>query len=365
VSADYCCVAAYFTQATVDQLGTIDSIPEVRSLVVPEGLYRSTRVSKSRKQEDSRGRPDGGSSPTASTSTRAYAPFPSGYPSSPSFHYHPMLSQQPYSVYEQLSQNDHYHHTRALSYSTPQYSIPPPLPPSQSCNHKYQPDQAHHPDHGQLDAFSRRTFLHGVVHLSSHTPSHVPPSNPSSSSLPSVTSTGSHSALKSDPHDISGHSSPVTQTFLERQFSLFPTQPESPSTHGLRHRSHPDPGSDDITSNPYSSPNHIQSDSRSLSTNSRIPAPLLGYIPGPRCSSARSSSGSPHPNSDSTESCSEGNGSGTTGPCRLGLAELAPLHSLQKAHPYRRLPFDESALRRCGLRTKSRTRSVRYPPFDR
>ncbi|EGO00315.1 hypothetical protein SERLA73DRAFT_52016, partial [Serpula lacrymans var. lacrymans S7.3] len=41
-------LTAYFTQATVDQLGTIDDIPGVADLIVPEGTFQSTRVSKSR-----------------------------------------------------------------------------------------------------------------------------------------------------------------------------------------------------------------------------------------------------------------------------------------------------------------------------
>ncbi|KAG1861557.1 Gti1/Pac2 family-domain-containing protein, partial [Suillus subalutaceus] len=41
-------LTAYFTQATVDELGTIDNIPGVADLVVPEGTFQSTRVGKTR-----------------------------------------------------------------------------------------------------------------------------------------------------------------------------------------------------------------------------------------------------------------------------------------------------------------------------
>ena len=40
--------AAYFTQATVDSLGTVDDIPVLKDLVVPEGLFKSSRRTKTR-----------------------------------------------------------------------------------------------------------------------------------------------------------------------------------------------------------------------------------------------------------------------------------------------------------------------------
>ncbi|KAJ7267653.1 hypothetical protein B0H12DRAFT_1010445, partial [Mycena haematopus] len=39
-------LTAYFTQSTVDQLGTVDDIPNVRHLIVPPGLFTSTRIGK-------------------------------------------------------------------------------------------------------------------------------------------------------------------------------------------------------------------------------------------------------------------------------------------------------------------------------
>ena len=41
-------LAAYFTQATVDGLGTVDDIPVLKDLVVPEGLFKSSRRTKTR-----------------------------------------------------------------------------------------------------------------------------------------------------------------------------------------------------------------------------------------------------------------------------------------------------------------------------
>ncbi|KAI0305390.1 hypothetical protein B0F90DRAFT_1563317, partial [Multifurca ochricompacta] len=41
-------LTAYFTQATVDSLGTVDDIPVLKDLVVPEGLFKSSRRTKMR-----------------------------------------------------------------------------------------------------------------------------------------------------------------------------------------------------------------------------------------------------------------------------------------------------------------------------
>ncbi|KAI9507485.1 hypothetical protein F5148DRAFT_111128 [Russula earlei] len=41
-------LTAYFTQATVDNLGTVDDIPVLKDLVVPEGLFKSSRRTKTR-----------------------------------------------------------------------------------------------------------------------------------------------------------------------------------------------------------------------------------------------------------------------------------------------------------------------------
>ncbi|KAI0302685.1 hypothetical protein BC826DRAFT_904032, partial [Russula brevipes] len=41
-------LTAYFTQATVDTLGTVDDIPVLKDLVVPEGLFKSSRRTKAR-----------------------------------------------------------------------------------------------------------------------------------------------------------------------------------------------------------------------------------------------------------------------------------------------------------------------------
>ncbi|TBU31630.1 Gti1/Pac2 family-domain-containing protein [Dichomitus squalens] len=60
---------AYFTKLTEGQLRTIDEIPQLRDLVVPEGIFRSARTTKPGKRgEGSRG--------ASSSVKRMYAPFP-------------------------------------------------------------------------------------------------------------------------------------------------------------------------------------------------------------------------------------------------------------------------------------------------
>ncbi|KAI0645853.1 Gti1/Pac2 family-domain-containing protein [Trametes meyenii] len=60
---------AYFTKLTEGQLRTIDDIPTLRDLVVPDGIFSSARTSKPGKRGD-------GSRNASSTVKRMYAPFP-------------------------------------------------------------------------------------------------------------------------------------------------------------------------------------------------------------------------------------------------------------------------------------------------
>lgn len=61
---------AYFTKLTEGQLRTIDDIPMLRDLEVPEGIFRSARTTKPGKRGE-------GSRSASSTVKRMYAPFPS------------------------------------------------------------------------------------------------------------------------------------------------------------------------------------------------------------------------------------------------------------------------------------------------
>lgn len=60
---------AYFTKLTEGQLRTIDDVPELRDLDVPEGIFRSARTTKPGKRGE-------GSRTATSSVKRLYAPFP-------------------------------------------------------------------------------------------------------------------------------------------------------------------------------------------------------------------------------------------------------------------------------------------------
>jgi len=86
--------AAYFTQATVDQLGTVDDIPRVRDVVVPDRPFKSTRIGKSRLRTDEK--KDSGISRAATS--RSYAPFPPSQAERRSPTLVPVFMHEPYQA---------------------------------------------------------------------------------------------------------------------------------------------------------------------------------------------------------------------------------------------------------------------------
>ncbi|TEB30387.1 hypothetical protein FA13DRAFT_1630840 [Coprinellus micaceus] len=85
-------LTAYFTQGTIDQLRSVDDVPGVGDLVVPEGHFKSTRVGKRSKADESKGE-----SSKSNSVTRTYAPFPSPYSNtSAAVDSHPVVMYDPY-----------------------------------------------------------------------------------------------------------------------------------------------------------------------------------------------------------------------------------------------------------------------------
>ncbi|EJD02639.1 uncharacterized protein FOMMEDRAFT_86091 [Fomitiporia mediterranea MF3/22] len=86
-------LTAYFTQATVDRLQTVDDLPQLAGIEVPPGKYISTRLGKPRRQDDSIVAGTAGHTadppshdvfrPTNATTSRTYAPFPMPYQVTP------------------------------------------------------------------------------------------------------------------------------------------------------------------------------------------------------------------------------------------------------------------------------------------
>ncbi|KAI0777221.1 Gti1/Pac2 family-domain-containing protein [Trametes elegans] len=134
-------LTAYFSQTTIDSLGTIDDIPGVGDVSVPDGWFKSARASKANKRMDPPPAEDVG--PTAHepwgitmtpTANNALPPYglettPKWAHSSPQLSHSPNFSQGPYTI-------------RSSTY--------PPVP------HPYEPPSHHHPGH--------------------HTGQHLPPS---------------------------------------------------------------------------------------------------------------------------------------------------------------------------------------------
>ena len=126
--------AAYFTQATIDHLGTIDDIVRVRDVVVTDGMFKSTRVGK-RTKTDEHNRSD--PSRAASSGNRTYAAFPSPYqqqgrPGTPSTN--PVLMHEPY---QRRDQAEYYHDQ--VEPSAP-YSQRSPSPASPTTSGQYYGD---------------------------------------------------------------------------------------------------------------------------------------------------------------------------------------------------------------------------------
>ncbi|KAH7909291.1 Gti1/Pac2 family-domain-containing protein [Hygrophoropsis aurantiaca] len=364
-------LTAYFTQATVDQLGTIDDIPTVADLVVPNGAFQSTRVSKNRKGDDSRARPSDVLK-TPSSVTRTYAPFPAAYPAqsasftdgSPPTYSHVSNSYRTSSTHSTHSPS--FHHSTA---EVPQFSLPPPLPPSGNL-HSLPPLRSSYED---VDYKTRRPSLPPLSQQERHPkindrrPSmdyagsgnthsgfglfqdvhskHSYPS-PSSSYTSRLHSTNSYSAPVNSVNvdvndrrpDGSNSSRPtVSCSYNDRSYSPPPlpsvVRPSS-AANAFNHESL-QPSESGRTSSPYLySPYSQPSNSPSPHGLSHIslppPAQLLRSEPPAQLYEVASS---PHP--------SNGDSSGI-GPCRV---DLAPLYALQRSHPYRRDPLDDKALR--------------------
>ncbi|KAK2464181.1 hypothetical protein APHAL10511_003638 [Amanita phalloides] len=114
-------LTAYFTQGTVDRLGTVDDISGVRELVVPNGLFKSTRTIRNRNKLDEPRSSD--KLQPLSASVRTYAPFPS--PTSyPTAHPHQNHStpEQPHALSSQYAEHIAYHNYCQTQAQSPHFS---------------------------------------------------------------------------------------------------------------------------------------------------------------------------------------------------------------------------------------------------
>jgi hypothetical protein len=413
IPADSFVTAAYFTQATVDQLGTVDDITGVCDLVVPSGLFQSTRVGKNRKVDDpSRNVNDTLKPVMTSSVTRTYAPFPAAYPNrrrsrSPQN----TGSSKLYEAHQNIS-NVHvppiYSEAQITQYSAPSAAPLPQNPPLPPLRDLHQPS---------FDV--RRQYVPPISqHVSGYSPQYLYDRPSSVDHVAPGTEQASHRAAgviagnpKSSPNQVglSPASSPLHIPHRNQTHPAYTSDSETVArcdTHSLSRRpsnlwySHPNSHLDDhadtipirteMTTYPVRTsyppllepsisvpPTLSYSQSETLSYVSlqsdpqsqmqpQIPPQLPShtYLSKSHSLSSSSPSSTTQHSSPCTESSyfpsfesyhlGESCGidmesrRGSIGPSRV---DLAPLHALQRNHPYRRDPVDDRALRMLGPRS--------------
>lgn len=320
--------AAYFSHSNIDNLQTIDVLPHVRDLDVPQGIFQSTRTNKTRKGDE-----QGDSS--KSGPSRTYAAFPASYQNSqddeqtqPVLMYDPYKNSHSGPSTESSSTHDRmvYHPSKAsLPYPESTRAGNEPFISGLNLGSVSPTSQF------QGYAMPYATSLPRVGHelpLDSLESMSFGPNRGAHSASPSASDWSSSSNNTSERHaffhngnDFSG---PLSLTHgLSGNISVPPS--------GL---TFPFPGSDPV-------PQVVAHSSPSPRYDSR--AQLCGDISDqvadglPRL---RMSDDLPFPPPEVSPSGSEEGDSGV-GPRR----SLAPLHSLIRPQPYRREPLDERTLR--------------------
>ncbi|KAF9527328.1 Gti1/Pac2 family-domain-containing protein [Crepidotus variabilis] len=167
-------LTAYFTQATIDQLGTIDDIARVRGVAVPDGMFKSTRVGKSR---SNRADDNKTADLSRAATSRTFAPFPSPYQyqsqkGSP--------SMTPVFMHEPYQNNNHPPEPHSPSY---EHS---PSPASPQMHGNYAPSNgaySHHPSTPSYSSDYQQSPMplpHAIPASNHQTSYSIPPPQPSS-----------------------------------------------------------------------------------------------------------------------------------------------------------------------------------------
>ncbi|KAL5507561.1 hypothetical protein ACEPAH_7017 [Sanghuangporus vaninii] len=353
-------LTAYFTQATVDRLQTVDDLPQLRGLEVPPGKYISTRQGKPRRQDDhiAAGSIANGadlltpgiSRSTSVSASRTYAPFPLPYQVTPPAM--PSISQQ------------HLYDPRLQYYGQPPLSVNgynPPEQPSRSMNvdpdarrHHYGPP-ADIPRPAEQARVQPHGYYSGPPSFQHHYPAFQYSYGPSGTNshinlqLPTPTATSCQSSPGYSPHDYTGESTAYSG---------------SPS---LLYGSPAAGGSEPLPSQVYHSLLPIPVDRLKRPPPINIPSLTRPELPSPESLSPGEMrptlSLPPHlasrlspPMSDARDERPQGNSVSLSPPQSPHSAvssssvpggkqlSLAPLRSLARPHPYRRDKFDDKAL---------------------
>lgn len=291
-------LTAYFTQSTVDDLGTIDDIPGVKDLLVPPGLFKSTRVTRSRSKCEGRYTRSSNQSSKSSMGSHTYAPFFS------------LRNQYPneYSVASNTTKtsNQHPSHYPLVSSFPPHKSSCTDqtsssltdgiltLPPKEQL--KPSPDYLY-PGSRPLDTISPTKKLPFCVHSPDNTnsTSHSSMNKSSGIRLPSLYA----------PSDRDSHPSPSES-----------------SSNSLQNAEQEEPSTSYKVCHPYQKSEFV-----SFSTEERPPSYAL-------------------PLESSFELLSYSSPSSLEKRTSIGCdRDLASIHALTRRHPYRRDPLDDRALR--------------------
>jgi Gti1/Pac2 family transcription factor len=374
---------------------------------VPSGLFQSTRVGKSRKTDSSHRAGSDQSKPAmTSTVTRHYAPFPPTYstsqprrsksPSSPS-------SPKFYTPYQSLAYGNGtscYPEAELLQF--PVHSAPltqRPLPQTHSSHPSPLDTQdrsvpqstQQYPDFGRNDTYGRHQSL-GSVHSQANPSFRSSSQSSGEESKPSVSVSAPvlpFSSVLHSPLDL--HETPTNPLYSATQsnvgsvvnslsstpwYAYAPTLEPCSDHHPATFSVHNDVSANFPLRSPFptllepgqsaSTPTH--SDTLSF-TSHHVDHPHVHSNSYPHARSPEQhdrspSSGSPTsilslPHTDTSyipsfeshtvEWCGFESDSrrGSLGPTRV---DLAPLHALQRSHPYRRDPVDDRALRLLGPR---------------
>ncbi|KAF8070791.1 hypothetical protein FPV67DRAFT_1043351 [Lyophyllum atratum] len=289
-------LTAYFTDKTVNDLSTIEDIPRARDLIVPPGLYQSTRVAKNRNRSEEQPNSSNkmSSKHPPSTISRTYAPF-SHYDHYPSQSASPPASESVtmYDPYKSCAASRHSPRS-STNYSATSHHQQVALQPQGPSQRLPSPPQYLPPPLPYVGVDNPRASS------SSTMPPNQLPTSPTWSRVPSIGPYPSQAIPRgiSSPYGYSEPYSlpPVSTVYDEHQF---------PSL-----RSTPEPSSRALYDNPYAHAALPREASYELASRD-----------GNDLDRRRGSLAS-----------------------ERELA-LAPIHALERRHPYRRDPVDDEALR--------------------
>ncbi|THH18741.1 hypothetical protein EW146_g2278 [Bondarzewia mesenterica] len=361
-------LTAYFTQATVDQLGTVDDIPALRGLIVPEGMFRSSRTTKSRRgagannnNTNLKAATSNSKNTTSGKSKAAAEPAPP-----PPLASNEVTSSSPARTYAQFpAVPDQNSALLAKDYVTPVFqSIQAPgygfptnttastqyLPVSQVSQFPSQPGSSSlQPQHAASYTVSRPQD--DIVYTYPVQPTF---SNYDSAATPSLMNANPNWALT--PADHTPHVSYASYAFAPTQTPFphhahsysYPTppSPSSASDSGSSHVSNLSVSSISSSSPTFliETPPVVASVLLSTST-SDAPGPLSRMSHPSMVDSAYSTAMSELDTSmgdtlwqSPPPATADGEGAWD------GAEKLAPLHALRRHHPYRRDPVDDRAL---------------------